>query len=68
MAIACMLACFVTGCNKSEAPRKVADLPQANDENCKNENIAKLEENQRGPMSSACLRRGSFTPSSEKTW
>lgn len=59
---------FMAGCNnKSELP-KVAAMPAVNDENCKPEHVKKLDTNMQQQFSSACLRRGSFKPSSGQTW
>jgi len=41
---------LLVGCEKK--------LPEVNDENCKSENIAKLDKNMQQELSSKCLRVG----------
>lgn len=44
-------------------------MPEANDENCKHENIARIEDKSiQQALSSQCLRRGSYKPSSKRVW
>ena len=44
-------------------------MPVVNDENCKSENIAKIEDKtMREQFTSMCIRRSNFKPSPKKEW
>lgn len=68
LASAALLAALAAGCDKQPEPQKVADLPQVNDENCKPENVAKVDTRVRQQFADACARRGSFKPSTGRTY
>ncbi|MCW5239099.1 entry exclusion lipoprotein TrbK [Verminephrobacter eiseniae] len=68
MALAALVAALVAGCDNKPEPPKVADMPQVNDENCKPENEAKVDASVRQQFADACFRRGSFKPSTGRTW
>lgn len=55
----------LSGC---DSPAPEVALPEVNDENCKHENIVKLDKSVQKEFSSLCLRRGDFVPSKPKTW
>ena len=62
---AALVAALLAGCDNRPA---VQALPEVNEENCRPENIAKLDKDVQQELSSQCLRRGSFKPSEQKTW
>ncbi|MCK0505355.1 entry exclusion lipoprotein TrbK [Aromatoleum anaerobium] len=62
---AALVAALLAGCDNKPAAQ---DLPEVNDENCRPENIAKLDKGVQQAFSSQCLRRGAFKPSEQKTW
>lgn len=67
LAAVALVAALLAGCdNPKEEVSK--EIPTVSDENCKPENIAKLDKSIHEKFSSACLRRGSFKPSEPKTW
>ena len=44
-------------------------LPAVNDENCKTENLKKIEDKEtRQQLASLCIRRGTFKPSPKREW
>lgn len=61
-------AALLASCDKPKEPEAPKDMPTVNDENCKSQIIAKLDLSIREKFSSACLRRGSFQPSEQKSW
>lgn len=64
-----LVACALAGCDNKPAPAPPqAALPEVNDENCKNENIAKLDPAIRQPFADACFRSGTHKPSTGRTW
>lgn len=65
LAGAVLVAALLAGCDNKPAAQA---LPEVNDENCRPENIAKLDKGVQQAFSSQCLRRGSFKPSEQKTW
>ena len=65
LAAAALVAALLAGCEKK--PESVT-LPEVNAENCKPENIAKLDKSVQEAFSSQCLRAGSFKPSEPKSW
>jgi len=65
LASAALVAALVAGCDNKPA---TAPMPEVNDENCKPENIAKLDKSVQEAFSSQCLRAGSFKPSEPKSW
>ena len=64
---AALVAALVAGCDNKPA---TAPMPEVNDENCKPENIAKIEDQGvQQAFSSLCLRRGGeFKPSPKREW
>ena len=62
-----LVAALVAGCDNKPA---TAPMPEVNDENCKPENIAKIEDKGvQQAFSSRCLRRGGeFKPSPKREW
>jgi entry exclusion lipoprotein TrbK len=63
------LAAAVAGCNsKAESPAKAADMPQVNQENCKTDNVKKLDADVRQQFADACFKRGTFKPSKPVAW
>ena len=67
LAVATLGVVLLAACSKS-TPDAPPAMPEANDENCKTENIQKLPESIRTKFADACFRRGSFKPSTGKTW
>ena len=65
--LAALVAALISACSP-EAPKK--EMPAVNDENCKWENMLKIEDKgTREQFASACARRGpGFTPSPKKEW
>lgn len=56
----------VCGCGKKTETKT---MPELNAENCKPENIEKIEPKEiREQFSDMCLRQGSFQPSKPKVW
>jgi entry exclusion lipoprotein TrbK len=68
VALAALMAGLVSACSP-DIP-KTKEAPIVNDENCKPENIAKVDdEATRKQFASACLRRGpDFKASEKKAW
>ncbi|KAI5912060.1 entry exclusion lipoprotein TrbK [Azoarcus sp. PA01] len=67
---AALMGALVTGCapDASEEPKK-EEMPVVNDENCKLENIKKIQDEKvRQAFADACARRGDFKSSSGKTY
>lgn len=61
LAIACM-----TACSPNETKKQ---LPAVNDENCKTENLKRMQDKEmRQELASLCIRRGTFNPSSKREW
>ena len=62
-----MISALLAGCEKKPEP---VTLPEVNAENCKPENIAKIEDKGvQQAFSSLCLRRGGeFKPSPKREW
>ena len=65
VALAVSAVFMLAGCEKKPEP---VTLPEVNAENCKPENIAKLDKSVQEAFSSQCLRAGSFKPSEPKSW
>ena len=67
VALVAMVAALVSACSP-DIPKEEA--PTVNDENCKLENIIKINDKAtREEFSAACLRRGpAFKPSQNKAW
>jgi entry exclusion lipoprotein TrbK len=63
------LICFMlveTGCSSGAGGE---NIPEANAENCKQENIEKIRDKAaREAFASKCFRSGKFEPSPNKTW
>ena len=59
-----------TDLNNEETPEiKHALMPEVNDENCKGENIDKIEDKEmRSEFAKQCLMRGGFTPSTKDSF
>lgn len=64
--VAALAAAFLAGCSRE--PEAPVAMPEINNENCTPENIANAHESIRVQFGTACSRRGSFKPSSGKTW
>ena len=63
--LALAIAC-VTACSPNETRKQ---LPAVNDENCKTENLKKMEDKEtRQELASLCIRRGTFKPSPKREW
>jgi entry exclusion lipoprotein TrbK len=57
---------LVMACSPNE-PKK--QMPAVNDENCKTENLEKMEDKEtRQELASLCFRRGTFKPSPKREW
>jgi entry exclusion lipoprotein TrbK len=61
---------LLSGCSPDTAEEPTKDeMPVVNDENCRPENIKKIqEEKMRRTFADACARRGDFKPSSGKNY
>ncbi len=56
----------LSGC--SDEPKQFT-MPEVNNENCKHENVMKMEpDSLRQKFASLCLRRNSYKPGDKKTW
>ena len=63
-----LAAALLAGCN-DDTETLVAALPDVNAENCKQENIQKIEpEDKRQEFAGQCLRRNSYKESEPKQW
>ena len=57
---------LMAGCDSKPA---MQSLPEVNNENCKTENIAKIQDKgMQQEFSGKCLRRGTFKPSTPRAW
>ena len=57
---------LMTACSPNESKKQ---LPAVNDENCKDENLKKMEDKEaRQELASLCIRRGTFKPSTKREW
>mgnify|MGYP001157929599 FL=1 len=67
LTLAALVATLISACSP-EPPKQ--EMPAVNDENCKPEKIAQVEDKgAREQFASACLRRGpGFQPSPKKEW
>ena len=67
LTLAALVAALISACSP-ETPKK--EMPVVNDENCKWENMVKIEDKaSREQLASACARRGpGFKPSPRKEW
>jgi entry exclusion lipoprotein TrbK len=67
LTLAALVAALISACSP-ETPKK--EMPAVNDENCKWENMVKIEDKAtREQLASACARRGpGFKPSPKKEW
>lgn len=66
LALAAALAALSAGCDNKPA---LQAMPEVNDENCKLENIQKIEEKgMQQEFAGKCARRGTFKPSEPKKW
>lgn len=66
LALATLTAALFGGCSPESSQK---EMPVVNDENCKQENIAKIEDkDMRQQFTSMCLRRSNFRPSPQKGW
>ena len=67
LTLAALVAALISACSP-ETPKK--EMPVVNDENCKWENMVKIEDKaSREQFASACARRGpGFKPSPKKEW
>lgn len=68
LAFATFMAALATACSE-EAPQAKKEMSVVSDENCKPDNIAKIEDEAMGAQfADACARRGGFQPSSGRSW
>jgi entry exclusion lipoprotein TrbK len=70
LALAILLGILISACSK-ETPStpKTSVLPEVNDENCKTENIKKIENKEvREKFADLCIRGNIFKPSPKKSW
>lgn len=70
LTVAALVVALLSACSPdaTEEPKK-EEMPVVNDENCKLENIKKIQnEKVRQTFADACARRGDFKPSSGKTY
>lgn len=66
MVLATLIAALFGGCSPESSKK---EMPIVNDENCKTENIAKIEDKTiREQFASMCFRRSNFKPSPKKEW
>ena len=66
LALAAALAALAAGCDNKPA---LQAMPEDNDENCKLENIQKIEDKgMQQEFAGKCARRGTFKPSEPKKW
>ena len=66
LALAAALAALAARCDNKPA---LQAMPEVNDENCKLENIQKIEEKgMQQEFAGKCARRGTFKPSEPKKW
>jgi entry exclusion lipoprotein TrbK len=64
-----LLLAIASGCSNNEEPPKQEVKLEVNDENCKLENIKKIEDKHaREEFAGLCFRRGTFVPSEKKSW
>ena len=64
-----LVALFVASGSACSPRAPKVELPIVNDENCKFENIKKIEDKDiREEFASMCIRRGSFKPSPKRSW
>ena len=67
--MASLLIAITSGCSNNEEPPKQNVKIDVNDENCKLENIKKIEDKRaREDFAGLCFRRGTFVPSEKKSW
>ena len=66
LALAAALAVLAAGCDNKPA---LQAMPEVNDENCKLENVQKIEDKgMQQDFAGKCARRGTFKPSEPKKW
>lgn len=67
---AALVAALLVGCGPNvPEERQKEEMPVVNDENCKLENIKKIQDEKvRQALADACARRGDFKPSTGKTY
>ncbi|MCS4511834.1 entry exclusion lipoprotein TrbK [Xylophilus ampelinus] len=68
LALAALVAALVAGCDNKPKPAATVAMPEVNDKNCKPGNVAKVDASVRQQFADACARRGSFKPSTGRTW
>jgi entry exclusion lipoprotein TrbK len=57
---------LLMACSRDPAKKQ---LPAVNDENCKTENLERMDDKEtRQELASLCIRRGTFKPSSKREW
>ena len=67
--MATFLVALTGGCSNNEEPPKQEVKLEVNDENCKLENIKKIEDKRaREEFAGLCFHRGTFVPSEKKSW
>jgi entry exclusion lipoprotein TrbK len=66
LTVAALVTVLVTACSPGTAPQ---DRPALNDEHCKPDALAKIEDQGvRERFADACVRRGGFKPSANQPW
>lgn len=72
LALVTMLITLIGACSKEEpntTPTISIAIPEVNDENCMDKNIAKIADKKiREEFAGLCIRRGSFVASPKKSW
>ena len=56
---------WVTACSPNETKRQ---LPAVNDENCRTENLEKMDKETRQELAALCIRRGTSKASPKREW
>lgn len=66
LVLTALLATLISACSPHNPTE---EMPAVNDENCKFESIAKInDKNTREKFGSMCFSRGQFKPSPKKEW
>jgi len=56
---------WVTACSPNKSK---SQLPAVNDENCKTENLERMDKEARQELASLCIRRGTSKASPKREW
>ncbi len=70
LVIAAILTFWITGCSDGiPESANIGKVPEANDETCKNEYLAKVTNKEnRQKLADACFLRGGYTKSTPQSW